>query len=469
MEEINLEEISVSELLKRFGEGKAVPGSGSAAALQALINAKLILTVTKITLEPKRKEKYGKEWSTMLKLKEKIENQTIPKLIELFHEDYKAFDGVILNRTSRDNYRNSMEDGSAEKFLESTFKVERDLFLATKIAMEIAKEAHQLVIDGMYVFQKGYKAVRGDSGMATKGSLAVMSGAIHIAELNLKGLIDHEQFEKLELDLDKVRFDYSKANSEATKSLMSLQKDLEKVKTSRQQINQILNNTSISGIEKTVRSFQTELYNKSTEKDFDSVVNLEKAFSFLGYEIKRDPSLGTFDELGGEVETAGTVDNIKKVVRISTKYRPSIQRFTLAHELGHAILHHKTMATLHRDKALEFRIEDKKRIPIEAQADKFAAFFLMPKLEMKKQFMTRFYLDNLKIEENVAFQILGKSLGELKKKHKKKRELSRLFASTTFFAGNSFVSLSEHFKVSVEAMAIRIEELELIDFKSIGY
>jgi len=45
-------------------------------------------------------------------------------------------------------------------------------------------------------------------------------------KFKLEGPIDHDNFEKLELDLDKVRFDYSKANSEATKSLMSLQKVL---------------------------------------------------------------------------------------------------------------------------------------------------------------------------------------------------------------------------------------------------
>jgi len=39
---------------------------------------------------------------------------------------------------------------------------------------------------------------------------------------------------------------------------------------------------------------------------------------------------------------------------------------------------------------LEFRIEDKKRIPIEAQGNKFAAFFFIAKLEMKKkQFMDK--------------------------------------------------------------------------------
>jgi len=67
---------------------------------------------------------------------------------------------------------------------------------------KIAKEAHQLVIDGMYVFPKGLISVEEIQVMATKESLSVMSGAnSYWQKLNLKGLIDHRQFGKLELDL----------------------------------------------------------------------------------------------------------------------------------------------------------------------------------------------------------------------------------------------------------------------------
>jgi hypothetical protein len=42
------------------------------------------------------------------------------------------------------------------------------------------------------------------------------------------------------------------------------------------------------------------------------------------------------------------------------------------------------------------------------------------------------------------------------------RELSRKIASLTRFNGRSLVSLAETFKVSAVAMAIRLEELQLV-------
>jgi len=70
-----------------------------------------------------------------------------------------------------------------------------------------------------------------------------------------------------------------------------------------------LNNTSILGIEETVRGlFQNELYNKShRKKDLSrgSKTLLKKAFSFCRLrggggrgKIKEDASLGTFDDIG---------------------------------------------------------------------------------------------------------------------------------------------------------------------------
>jgi len=43
-------ELSTEELLKKFGSGKHKPGSGSAAAFQGMLSAKLIHTVIDLTL-----------------------------------------------------------------------------------------------------------------------------------------------------------------------------------------------------------------------------------------------------------------------------------------------------------------------------------------------------------------------------------------------------------------------------------
>lgn len=467
--EINLSEITVEELLEKIGAGKHIPGSGSTSALQAIINAKLLLTVIKITLKPKWKEKYGHEWVQMRQLLDKIENGYIPRLKELFHEDYKIFDEVIKTRKFRDSLKVEIEDGIPTKFLEAKSKLDQVHLSATKIVIEISKLAHVLARDGMYVFLNGFKGARGDSALSIQNSLSVMMGCLHIAELNMRQLVGHEEFEDLELEIEKIRSDYFKTSSEALKSIKVLQKSIEKEKKSLKKIAIVLSKSSISDIEKSVRDFQLELFKESEIKDFDSVTNAGKAFAFLGYELKTDLSLGSFNDYDGSTETAGTVDPVKKVVRIATKFAQPVQRYTLAHELGHAILHHKSMKTLHRDRGIDSRLDHPRRSPMEVQADKFAAFFLMPRKEMKRQFAARFQSENLIIDDDVAFHIFGKGLGELKKRYKNKRELSRLFASTTSFAGKAFESLATQFKVSIEAMAIQIEELELIDYASIGY
>ncbi len=465
----DLDKITVNDLLNKFGEGKAIPGSGSAAALQAIINANLILTVIKLTLEPKREEKFGSVKGQMEDLKKRIESKFIPRLLELFHEDYQVFDSVVENRKARDQYRVSNEEGSSKKFLESKNKIKESLFLATLLTIEISKVAHELTRAGLYVFLNGYKAVRGDSAVAIQGSMSMMAGSLHIAELNLKSLVDHEDFKDLELELMKVRSDYKKASIEVRRILKQLENGFVKKKESYDRIEKIFNNASIGEIEKTVRALQWELYSDSNEKNFNSVSDPRRALAWLGFELVTVPSLGAFDDFDGRVEAAGEVDNVKKRVRISDKYSESIQRFTLAHELGHAILHNKSMAILHRDRALEFGVENIKRIPIEVQADKFAAFFLMPRNEMNNQFQKRFGSNHLQIDQDTSFALVGVGLVKLKKQYKNKRELSSYFASTTLFAGNSFSSLSKQFQVSVMAMAIRIEELKLIDFEAIGY
>ncbi|HSI75898.1 MAG TPA: cyclodeaminase/cyclohydrolase family protein [Lunatimonas sp.] len=103
--EIDFSKISVDELLEKIGAGKHIPGSGSSAALQVMVNAQLFLTVIKITLKPNKKEKYGHEWPQMQVLKEKIENVYIPQLNQLFHDDYIVFDEVITTRKLRDHLK----------------------------------------------------------------------------------------------------------------------------------------------------------------------------------------------------------------------------------------------------------------------------------------------------------------------------------------------------------------------------
>ena len=51
--ETDLLEKTVNELMEKFGAGNHKPGSGSAAAFQGMVSAKLISTVISLTAEEK--------------------------------------------------------------------------------------------------------------------------------------------------------------------------------------------------------------------------------------------------------------------------------------------------------------------------------------------------------------------------------------------------------------------------------
>ncbi len=98
----------------------------------------------------------------------------------------------------------------------------------------------------------------------------------------------------------------------------------------------------------------------------------------------------------------------------------------------------------------------------EIEADKFATYFLMPKKLLEKEFFSVYY-SVFQIDENSAFKFGGRSTRDLKNECKDLRALSRKLATAESFDNRHFSSLTKIFKVSVEAMAIRLEELKLVN------
>jgi Zn-dependent peptidase ImmA (M78 family) len=90
----------------------------------------------------------------------------------------------------------------------------------------------------------------------------------------------------------------------------------------------------------------------------------------------------------------------------------------------------------------------------------------MPRKLLESAFIERFGKRRFKLDEETSFRIPKSKLSEMKAKFDSKRKLSRYVASLEFYDGTPFSSLSSIFNVSVEAMAIRLEELNLIDFEN---
>ena len=183
-----------------------------------------------------------------------------------------------------------------------------------------------------------------------------------------------------------------------------------------------------------------------------------RALEFIGYDCDLEETLGQFHVDGKLVEVAGTIDRLSKRVHISRQFQHNIRSFTAAHELGHALLHETS--GLHRDRPLDGTAIS--RNTVEREADKFATFFLMPRKLVQSTFKQFFLTDNFSINEATAFALGLGDYETLNKKCKTLRQLSRVLASVERYNGLQFTSLANQFRVSIEAMAIRLEELELL-------
>lgn len=185
----------------------------------------------------------------------------------------------------------------------------------------------------------------------------------------------------------------------------------------------------------------------------------ELALEVIGYKVKMHDSLG--QHVGGRdsFEVAGIMDKDRNEVRISRRFAPALRNFTAAHELGHAILHEGT--GLHRDRAPDGSAAGA-RDSEEVEADTFAALFLLPEKQVRLAFERRFLTRSFRMTEAAAFALSGASLRDLQRRCKNDRDLARILAGAQRYNGRHFQSLAEWFGVSVEVMAIRLEELCLV-------
>lgn len=191
------------------------------------------------------------------------------------------------------------------------------------------------------------------------------------------------------------------------------------------------------------------------------IVDPALALKALGFRVVEHETLGEHAAGKDTYEVAGLMDRDHGEVRISRRFDPSSRRFTAAHELGHALLH--TGSGLHRDRAPDGSAA-RSRDHQEREADEFAACFLLPEKLVREAFISRFLAAPFELTDATAFALASEPLAQLKRKHRSKRDLSRGLASAQHYNSKHFRSLDEKFGVSVEVMAIRLEDLGLVAF-----
>ncbi len=462
-------DLPATDLLKEFGKGKCVPGSGSAAALQGLLSARLLQTVIKITL---KKEEYAGWHSHFTEIQSKIENTSLPNLERLLQEDSDHFNSVI---KLKNDVKNAVDSETKSQNNNKLIAAQRT---ATKLPIEIAKLCKELAEFALIAFDHGYKTVRGDSGVALNCAISVVGGCLSIIDLNLGDFVNDTWTLKTRQDANELRAgflelktesqtrqDTSKQEAEQKISINSYHRDLQPFLWPAWPNSKV----SYPQIEKIVRQLQNAfwehrhiIWKDDTPQSLMEILKPEKILSVLGYEFQQHTSLGQHTSNGVVFEIAGLIDKQKKVVAISKKFKPDIINFTAAHELGHALLHKQTM--LHRDKALDGSDESGYRNETERQADKFAALFLMPRKLVEDVFEELFKTKRFKPNQNNVFALTQGRLMDFKSLCKDLDGLVGYMASASYYDGRNFKSLAEIFNVSPGAMAIRLKELELAEF-----
>lgn len=169
----------------------------------------------------------------------------------------------------------------------------------------------------------------------------------------------------------------------------------------------------------------------------------------------------TTDQFG--LEVAGLLDLPDQTMYISQWFNYKIQRFTAAHECGHAMLHAHLASAGHMHRDLpnpDMRMY--KRTLEEQEADYFAACYLIPKKILLTEFEARFGKPPLRLNQTTAFHLAGSSSSDLFIEPSGGLRFPMAVATRNTYNGYGFKSLVEEFGVSPTAMAIRLRELELV-------
>jgi formiminotetrahydrofolate cyclodeaminase len=206
-------ELPTSELLEKFGKGNHIPGSGSAAVLSALVAIELIKTVCILT---KTKESYSNVHKQMDYIKELLINKYKPKLFDLFYNDSIEFGKVSEKRRQRDNEEDTK---LKEKYGREAAELLRT---ATEIPIETCKTCIELIDFAFAIFENGYKATKGDAGVAISNLLAGISGSLFVILLNVKVAKKSAWTELKRKEVEALALQFGKKQKEAFSKVINL-------------------------------------------------------------------------------------------------------------------------------------------------------------------------------------------------------------------------------------------------------
>lgn len=467
--EFNLLEETVKDLLEKFGAGNHKPGSGSAAAFQGMVSAKLISTVISLTLDEKRLHYYSDYLDELVGYQNEIESRIYPTLADLFQYDSEQFDKTIQIRNLRNKEKNEIKKNRLRR------EALEELKISIAIPFRIASFCKEIAEIGVKVFDNGFQSARGDSQVGLSGAVSALAGCISIIRLNVLSF-NSDEFEYSKSIVERVNSldsEYQRLNNLANDKIIVLKDEYESRIPLYDGANKLLKKyrgkekVDLEQCAKDLQNLVWEnkelIWKKALPTNHLDILKPASILKkVLGYDYFSSNNYGVLYAEGEITEVAGVIDQPNKLVVISKDFPASVQNFTSAHELGHAILHDKPI--IHRDVPLYSPGERSLRSAEEIQADKFAAYFLLPTKLVKQEFKKIYNLDRFVLNDANAFSFGGRSVRDIKGECRDVHGLSKKLASSDSFSGKSFTSLAKRFNVSVQAMAIRLEEIDLVEY-----
>lgn len=191
--------------------------------------------------------------------------------------------------------------------------------------------------------------------------------------------------------------------------------------------------------------------------DVRAGLNLPLLVEFVGLEQSDVPEI-----VHDSREFVGELDPAHRLMLVSGAF-PRMRTFTIAHELGHYVLHPKRVS--YRDAPAQLLGPQPGR-PDERDANLFATALLMPEDSVRAAYFARFdrpFLRHALTEEHAHWLRLGP--GHPRNVTREELERGSLRRLATFVATcgqGERAPLCEEFGVSKETMAIRLEELEFV-------
>jgi hypothetical protein len=195
----------------------------------------------------------------------------------------------------------------------------------------------------------------------------------------------------------------------------------------------------------------------------------------LGWELNETPFIvqAKYGDLYTGEPVLGEVDMEKKLISIKMEDTFKGDRnYTLAHEIGHIILHHSTLScgggAAFRKRSirkLKFGNSDPTVRIVEREADVFAAELLMPERAVRKQFKAIFDQDRIRSQSPLVGRLCdSEEIGRTRRRSRvdQSNPLNVARYLVTYRASGEKRTLVEFFGASVDAMSYRLTELDLV-------